>query len=311
MIRIATVALITAVVGTFGAPRAREISHSAMLIPHPPETFTVGMLRVEHYGTAGRTPLIFVPALFCGASQWQRQIAALSDRYDIYAVTLPGFDARPRDMGGSLMSRATADISTLVRTKHLDHPIIVGHSLGGTLALLFAVHRSAEVRGIVSVEGGYPVAPTPERREERLREATAPYRGIDRRAFGDSLGERMLQYVITSKSDADSVQVEAARSDPAAVIDWMSEAFRLDLTQQLEEITVPLVEIVPFDSKIDPSQGFATVAEKGGAYRAFLAHAPHRSLMMIESSRHFVMIDQPAAFDRALYAAIGEIERGE
>jgi pimeloyl-ACP methyl ester carboxylesterase len=106
------------------------------------------------------------------------------------------------------------------------------------------------------------------------------------------------------------VQAQAARSDPAAVVDWMSEAFRLDLTQQLGEITVPLVEIVPFDSRIDPYQGFGTLAEKGGAYRSFLAHAPHGSLIMIESSRHFVMIDQPAAFDRALYRAIDDIEEG-
>jgi pimeloyl-ACP methyl ester carboxylesterase len=154
------------------------------------------------------------------------------------------------------------------------------------------------------------VAPTPERREQSLRDATAPYRGVHRSAFGDSLGERMLQYVITSKSDADSVQAQAARSDPAAVVDWMSEAFRLDLTQQLEEITVPLMEIVPFDSKIDPYQGFATLVEKGGAYRSFLGHAPHGSLIMIENSRHFVMIDQPGAFDRALYRAIEDIERG-
>jgi pimeloyl-ACP methyl ester carboxylesterase len=310
VIRIAVAVVAAAGIGVLGAPHAASTAQSAALTWRAPETFTIGMLRVDHYGTPGRTPIIFIPALFCGASQWQRQIAALWDRYDIYALTLPGFDARPRDPGGNLMSRATADISTLIRTRHLDHPIIVGHSLGGTLAVLFGVHRSAEVRGIVAVEGGYPVAPTPERREEGLREATAPYRGVDRSAFGDSLGERMLQYVITSKSDADSVQAQAARSDPAAVVDWMGEAFRLDLTQQLEEITVPLVEIVPFDPRIDPYQGFGTLADKGGAYRSFLGHAPHGSLIMIENSRHFVMIDQPAAFDRALYRAIDDIERG-
>src|SRR5690348_7867698 len=64
------------------------------------DTFEVGMLRVEHRGTPGRTAIIFIPALFSGAWQWEREIAALSDRYDIYALTLPGFDGRPRDTGG-------------------------------------------------------------------------------------------------------------------------------------------------------------------------------------------------------------------
>ena len=300
---------LAATVALFGVRAPPVTGRAPSLATRARETFTVGMLRVDHYGSPARTPVIFIPALFCGASQWQRQIQFLSDRYDIYALTLPGFDGRPRDTGGDLIGRATADISTLIRTKHLDHPIIVGHSLGGTLAILFAVHRSPEVRGIIAVEGGYPAAPTPEQREQRVRESTAPYRGIDRRAFGDSLGERMLQYVITSKSDADSVQAEAARSDPEAVVDWLSEALRLDLTQQLEEITVPLREIVPFDEKIDPYQGFVSATAKADAYRAFLRHAPHGSLTMIEHSRHFVMIDQPQAFDHALFTAIDEEER--
>jgi pimeloyl-ACP methyl ester carboxylesterase len=283
---------------TSASPRAPAIATRST------DTFNVGMLRVEHYGRAGRPPIIFIPALFCGASQWQREIAALGDRYDIYALTLPGFDGRPRDAGGNLMDRATADISTLIQTRHLDHPILVGHSLGGTLAILFATHRSNEVRGVIAVEGGYPLAPTAEQRAERVRQATTPYRGIDRRTLGDSLRTHMLQYVITRKSDVDSVEAIAARSDPVAVVDWMREALQLDLTAQLKRITVPLTEIVPFDQNIDPYQGFASLDAKRTQYRAFLSHAKRGSLVMIDHSRHFVMIDQPQAFDRALYAAI-------
>lgn len=302
VVGVLTIAVLATIVGA-SAPGVKRTARLR-------ETFTVGMLRVDHFGTAGRTPIIFIPALFCGASQWQRQIAELADRYDIYALTLPGFDGRARDAGDHLVSRAIADIASLIETRHLDHPIVVGHSLGGTLAIVFAVAHSAEARGIIAVEGGYPVAPTAERREEHLRETIAPYVGIARAMFGDALNEHMLPYVITSKSDADSVALVAGRSDPAAVVDWLKEVEPLDLTAQLSSVTVPLEEIVPFDGKMDPYQGFASYEGKRASYLAFLAHAPRGSLSMIDHSRHFVMIDQPSAFDHALYAAIDADDRG-
>ena len=290
--------------------RAPSASASQRTVPAASESFAVGMLRVDHFGSAGRTPIIFIPALFCGASQWQREISALSDRYDVYALTLPGFDGRARDPGGDLMNRAVADISALIKSRHLDRPILVGHSLGGTLAILFASQRSAEIRGVVAAEGGYPVGNTVAEREGSVARSTAPYRNIDRATFGDSLRAHMLQYVITKKSDVDSVQLAASRSDPAAVVDWLSAALLLDLTPELYQIQNPLTEIVPYDTTVDPYVGFPSLAAKNAAYQKFLAHAPRASLVMIDHARHFVMIDQPEAFDRALYAAIEADAKG-
>ena len=303
MTRISSVAL-AAAFSFLGASAPSARLRAATIVARPSEAFSVGMLRVEHYGTTGRMPIIFIPALFCGASQWQREIAALGDRYDIYALTLPGFAGRLCVFGGVLLFCVAADISALFEGRHLVLPILDGHSLGGTRAILFAEHRSSELRGIIAVDGGYPIAPTARERDERVRQATAPYSGIERRALGDSLREHMLQYVSTKKRDVDSVQAIAARSDPAAVVDWMREALRLDLTPQLEQVTVPLTEIVPFDKDIDPYQGSASLDAKRARYSAFVSHAPRGTVVMIDHARHFVMVDQPQAFDRALYAAI-------
>jgi pimeloyl-ACP methyl ester carboxylesterase len=269
------------------------------------DTFEVGMLRVEHRGTPGRTPIVFIPALFCGAWQWEREIAALSDRYDIYALTLPGFDGRPRDTGGDLMNRAASDLSRLIKIHRIDRPIVVGHSLGGTLAVLFAELHRGDARGIVAVEGGYPVASTAAQREQQVAASVAPYVGLGSgQALGAALRTNMLQYVITSKADVDNIERLAARSDPAAVEDWMRAALLLDLSPGLRDIPIALTEIVPSDSVIDPYRGFASETAKRAVYEKWLAQAPHGSVMMIPRSRHFVMLDQPSEFDRALYAAI-------
>ncbi len=114
----------------------------------------------------------------------------------------------------------------------------------------------------------------------------------------------MLQYVITRKVDVDSMERLAARSDPAAMVDWIRASLLLDLTPGLHAVTVPLTEIVPSDSVIDPYRGFASEAAKRATYESWVAHAPQGSVLMIPQSRHFPMLDQPIEFDRVLYGAI-------
>ena len=195
-------------------------------------------------------------------------------------------------------------VSELIRVRSLDRPIIVGHSLGGTLAVCFAATHPQEARSIIAVEGGYPVAPTLAARQQRVQASTAPYVGIDRRALGDALRTNMLQYVITGTADVDYVERFAARSDPVAIVEWMTDALLLDLTPYLQAVTVPLTAIVPFDSAMDGYQGFASATAKRSAYAAWIAQARMGSVIMIERSRDFVMFDQPATFDRALFATI-------
>ena len=292
----------------FAPIRVTGAMSTNVVIPNIDETFEVGMLRVEHRGIPGGTPIIFIPALFCGSWQWERQIAALSDRYDIYALTLPGFDGRPRDTGGKLMDRAVSDLSELIRSRHLNRPILVGHSLGGTLAILFAETHPSQPGAVVVADGGYPVAPTAALREQQAKGSTAPYLGLHSgAAFGAVLRKNMLQYVITNKVDIDSMERRASRTDPGAMVEWMRAALLLDLTPGLRSIRVPLTEIVPSDSVIDPYRGFSTEQAKRAAYESWVSHAPHGSVVMIPQSRHFVMLDQPTEFDRALYAAIERV----
>jgi hypothetical protein len=134
----------------------------------------------------------------------------------------------------------------------------------------------------VAVEGGHPGAPTAAEREQQLAASIAPYVGLESgRALGAALRTNTLQYVITSTADVDSIERLADRSDPAAVVDWMRAALPLDLSPGLRSIPIPLTEIVPSDSVIDPYRGFASETAKRAACEKWLAHAPHGSVTMI------------------------------
>ncbi|MBV9027972.1 MAG: alpha/beta hydrolase [Candidatus Eremiobacteraeota bacterium] len=270
----------------------------------PAATFDSGILRVERFGRAGARPIVFIPALFCGSWQWNAQINALSTSYDLFVVTLPGFDGRPMVAGDDLMNRAARSIAALIVARHLRRPILLGHSLGGTLAVYFAERYPSDVSNVVTVEGGMPEGPTPAARERAVARETAPFRGIPQGKLGAVLREQQLQYTITGAADVATVERYASRSQPRAIVDWMRAAFLLDLTPDLTKIAAPFTVIVPFEPRIDPYVGFATADAKRAAYVRWAAHARNSKVILIQPARHFVMFDEPEEFERALEAAL-------
>ena len=269
----------------------------------PSETFESGMLRVERFGVPGKPAVILIPGLFCGSWEWNGQIPALAAKYDVYAVTLPGLDGRPRDERGDLMNRVAIDLNRLIAARHLAPATIVGHSLGGTIAVFFGEKYPNVVRSVITVEGGYPEAPTQAERVKAADNEAKPYDSANAKTVGSIVRTTTLQYTITKKSDVDMVTKLAARSDAKAVADWLRAALVLDLTPGLNNITAPFVAIVPFDPQIDPYVGDKTLEAKRVKYTEWVAHAKNGRVVMINHSRHFVMFDQPAEFNRALLMA--------
>src|SRR5579872_486295 len=108
-------------------------------LPAPVATFNVGSLHVQQYGGGPRS-LIFIPGLTCGPWEWSGQIARLSSQYTIYALTLPGFDGQP-PISGPLFDTTTADFWRLLQSKNIVKPIVIGHSLGGTMGFMLATQH--------------------------------------------------------------------------------------------------------------------------------------------------------------------------
>ncbi len=104
--------------------------------------------------------MILIPGLASGAWVWRDSIAALQGEHRVYAVTLAGFDGRPA-VKGDVLAQAAASLHALIASQRLDRPVLIGHSLGGTLALQFATTHSDLIAGVVAVDG-LPVFPTTE-----------------------------------------------------------------------------------------------------------------------------------------------------
>lgn len=265
----------------------------------------VGTLKMERHGDHGR-PLILIPGLQGGPWVWQQTIAQLQKNHVVYAVTLAGFDGMPAPGdGGNLFDRADASLLQLIEQHKIDKPVLVGHSLGGTLALRFAGEHPDLVSGVVAVDG-LPIFPGMERVSAEQRQAMAAQMRSTMAAStpeqfqAQSLGYMQKIGVIDPLVAARYAPMNA-RSDIKASAQYMAEDLAFDGRAGLKNAHVPILEISPYnapDFSVPPM--VMSEAQKVAYYQSLLANAPNAKVLSISPSRHFVMLDQPARFQQAL-----------
>jgi len=257
----------------------------------------VGSLHVLRFGKAG-DPIVLLPGLTTGPWEWADLIRRLSPRYTVYAIGLPGFDGRPAATP-PLFDRFARDFWTLLDVQKIARPLVIGHSLGGTLAIALAEEHPERLRGVVALEG-LPIIPGMERMtaEQRLQTAaqmSAPMALESRDQFlaYEQTYMRGPFGVLDGSLAAPLAEFEA-RSDPASVAQWLKEDVGGDLRPGLSRITVPLLEIVPYNGPdVAGSANPYTEDQKVAYYRALLNGAPRLQLVPVSPARHFAMYDQP------------------
>lgn len=260
----------------------------------PAERFMVGATLVERHGQRG-TPLILIPGLAGGAWTWQQTVRRFSGEYMVYVLTLPGFDGRPA-VEGAGMKAAHDSLRELLTSRKLNRPVLVGHSLGGTLALGFAAQHPDLVRAVVALDG-LPVLPgteewDPAQRTRMAGSIAGRYLAPTPAMFAAQQQDYMRGTGVVDMARADELAKLSARSDPMAVTRYMAEAIALDLRSALPAITAPVLVISPY-FQVDAEQMRMTEEAKTAYYQALLAGTPNVKVVSVAPARHFAMFDQP------------------
>jgi len=289
------------------SPAAAPNRYAATIAPA--ERFEIDGVLVERHGsaTAGR-PLILVPGLASGSWAWQDTIRAFGATNPVYVLTLPGFDGRPAAPQAPIAA-ARAAVAHLIAQRKLDKPVIVGHSLGGTLGLALAEDQPGAIGGVVSIDG-LPVMPgtetmAPAQRAglgENMRSRVAGTPA----AFAAQQQAYMRAIGVIDMGMADELAKLSARSDPAAVGQYAAEVLGLDLRPGLKDIVAPVLVISPWHD-LDAAQQGITETAKADYYRALLEGAPRVQVVSVAPARHFAMLDQPQKVNEAIRAFLASL----
>ena len=310
LLRLAALAAAACVAATFDDVKAAAApftptAASLAKLAQPAESFHVGILKVDRYGDHGK-PLILIPGLAGGPWVWSGTISTMARDHTVYAVTLAGFDGTPAPAAeGNWLVEADASLATLVRSKNLQKSIVVGHSLGGTLALNFAGRHPDLTAGVVAVDG-LPIFPgmdrvTPDQRKAIAAQMRSQVEGATPEAFRAQQLGYMQKIGTLDPKLAEAVAPLNARSDQKAVARYMAEDAEADFRPALKNASMPILEISPYNAA-DFSAGPLKMseAEKTAYYASLLSNAPNAKVVSIAPARHYVMLDQPAAFQKAL-----------
>jgi pimeloyl-ACP methyl ester carboxylesterase len=281
-------------------------------VPKPVESFDVGTLHVDKFG-AGEQSLVLIPGLGCGPWVWHGTITRFAPKYSVYVITLPGFSGHPATNQTPLFTTFKRDFWELLAKRKIEKPLVVGHSLGGMLAIALAAEHPDRLSAIVAADG-LPVFPTLARLSANARKGIAGDIAKQMIAASDAetLANQKMYMSTTGTNRPELVDATAtllARSDAKAVAAWMHELIVADLRPDLPGVTIPFLEIMPYQPPAAGQSPAYTQEQTLAFYKSLIAGAPKATVTAIAPSRHFVMLDQPEAFYDALAKFLGSVPR--
>lgn len=110
---------------------------------------TVNSISVN-YETVGHGPdVVLIHGSPDNLAMWQHQIKALSTRYRVTAYDMRGFGKTPFGEAEYTISILVDDLRGLIEAINMTKPAIVGYSMGGWVATMFAVAHPQLLRALV------------------------------------------------------------------------------------------------------------------------------------------------------------------
>jgi pimeloyl-ACP methyl ester carboxylesterase len=232
-------------------------------------------------------------------------LAACATTDDAPAAFATGFAGKPGggNASGPVVAPVAEEIARYIREAGLERPAIVGHSLGGAWAMMVAARQPELASKIMVVDmlpfmGALfgPPGATPESVApiaERIRTGIATSAGDQRR----QVIEQTIATMVKTEGLRPGAVAHSLASDPAISGQTMYDLITTDLRPELARIKVPVtvLYVVPPNAPVSPAQ-------MEGFYKLSFANVPQAVLKRIPDSYHFIMFDQPAAFQGELRA---------
>jgi pimeloyl-ACP methyl ester carboxylesterase len=194
---------------------------------------------------SGSPNLIFLHYFAGSLRSWVHVAGELTNTFRCLSLDLPGFGHSAPPPVYSLHAVAHA-VALHIAGLRLDSYVLVGHSMGGKLALACAAADPPGLAGLVLVA---PSPPSPEPMDERERNRLLA-------THGDRASAEQTVHTITRRPiPAEDVAVCIADNlltSPEAWRWWLAHGSREDITAQAEQVACPVLVLGGSDDPVIP-----------------------------------------------------------
>jgi len=254
------------------------------------------LISYEVYG-AGKPTLIFVHGWSCDARYWRNQLSPFSQKHKVVLVDLAGHGHSGATRESYSMRAFGEDIQVVTELIESQNVILIGHSMGGAVIAEAARLMPQRVKGLIGIDTltniEYPMS------REELDMMLAPLqknfqsgtRQFVQEMLSPSTNAQLREWILADMSAAPpSVALSAMER-------YMSQYISGHAAKIFEEIRIPIMTVNGDMWPID--------------YEANRRHMFSFEAIIIKGADHFLMMNRPDEFNRALEQAIKAIVQKE
>jgi pimeloyl-ACP methyl ester carboxylesterase len=232
----------------------------------------------------GEPAIVLIHGWACDWNYWKAQIEALKSRYTVVALNLAGHGASGGNRSDWSIGNYGEDVATVVRQLPNRQIILVGHSMGGDVALEATRRIGDRVIGIIAVDSLKSIGLPPMRPREIERQL-APFHAnfieATRNYVAGTMFEKGADPALMQK-----IAYDMSLEPPAVGLPSLQSLLAMDFATLLPDIQVPVLAI---NSDLGPTDE--------ARIRKYL---PNFKADVLEHTGHFLMMETPQRFNPLL-----------
>ncbi|WKW11068.1 alpha/beta hydrolase [Pseudogemmatithrix spongiicola] len=275
---------------------------TAALLAATPALHAQEPFRVDVVGNG--PPMLLIPGLTNSGEVWRATAAEFAKDHQVHVFSLAGFAGVPpiaTDTGWLRMQREA--IVAYVRERRLEKPVIVGHSLGGFLALWIAADHPDLPGAVVNIDGMpfFGTLMNPNATRETMRPMAAQMHRMMMSPGARENYMRMQDAQLKMMARDTAAHAMLARhgrdSDMGTMAVAMHDMYVEDLRADLARVRVPVLNVHAWAAYATMGQSREGLERIAANQYASLAT---QRLRIHDTAYHFIMLDEPAWLHREM-----------